>query len=53
MFYISTLRTGIVACMEDFLIYLSEKSLSICVWGFLDEAEIPTELLLDFEEKNK
>lgn len=53
MMYISSLKLGVLTYLEEFLISLSHYSTRICFWGILEEVEIPIEILLEFEEKNK
>lgn len=50
MIYINSLKHSFIYYLEEFLIYLSNKSIKFCPWGFLDEVEIPVELLTERDD---
>lgn len=49
MTYINSFKSIFLTYFEEFLIKLSQNSTKFCVWGILEEVEIPMELLLEFE----
>lgn len=53
MMYINSCKSVFLTCLEELLIKLSQYSTRMCLWAILEEAEIPMELLLEFEEENK